>query len=340
MAEKKSKRDIAASQPDAMSVLAKFNIPIAEYETVERLPSGSLLLDYAIGGGWPRGRSSTLAGLDGYGKTTLALITAAETARNGGTVMYIDLEHKFDWAWAETMGIPPESPNFFLVQYNYETGYMENILGDIEMVAASKHFDLIVLDSVAALASLAEIQGELEDNPLGKRAQLLSRFFSRVSPILRETNVTLLLLNQMRQQFVSMGDPEIEPGGRALRHYPAVKIRLRKPEHIKVSKTEFVGVVVRGVVKKNSTAAPGRELDVTVREKPFGGVDLVPELFDLAKQFGLLTTRDGDTYSKGIACFQGIELANGRDASILRMRQDENIIVALDDAVRKSINQH
>jgi recombination protein RecA len=195
----------------------------------------------------------------------------------------------------------------------------------------------MIIDSLDALAPRNLLEGSMGDAQIGLKAKLLSEFFRKASPLLRHSNTALLATNQVREKIgVTMGNPEFIPGGRSQKFYASIIVRMLKAANHQIWDADgnLSGMIHKGRVEKSKVSAPFRECEVTVRQKPFCGIDLAPELYDLGKQFGLFRNRAGEVYSQGMCVFEKVELGNGRDNVILSLRAAAEISAQLEAAVR------
>ena len=213
---------------------------------VDAIPTGSLSLDLALGiGGLPRGRIIEIYGPESSGKTTLSLHCIAQGQKNGGNVAFIDVEHALDPVYAAALGVDVDS----LLVSQPDTG--EQALEITESLVRSGAIDVIVVDSVAALVPKAEIEGEMGDAHVGLQARLMSQALRKLAGAISKSNCVAIFINQLREKVgIVYGNPEVTPGGRALKFYSSVRIEVRKIETLK-SGTEIIGARTRAKVVKN-----------------------------------------------------------------------------------------
>ena len=214
---------------------------------IECIPTGALSLNLALGGeGYPKGRITEVYGPESSGKTTLTLHAIAEAQKNGGTCAFIDVEHALDPVYAQNIGVNTES--LLLSQPDYG----EQALDIAETLVRSNAVDMIVIDSVAALVPKAEIEGDMGDSHVGLQARLMSQALRKLTGIVRKSNCVVIFVNQIREKIgVMFGNPEVTPGGRALKFYSSVRMEIRRIDSIK-SGVDVIGNRVRVKVVKNN----------------------------------------------------------------------------------------
>jgi recombination protein RecA len=249
---------------------------------VEGIPTGSIALDLSLGiGGVPRGRVVEIYGPESSGKTTLASHIIAEAQRAGGVGAIIDAEHAFDPEFASRV-CKVNVPDLLISQP--DTG--EQALEICEMLVRSSAVDVIVVDSVAALTPRAEIEGDMGDSLPGLQARLMSQALRKLTAAISKSRCTVIFINQLREKIgISYGNPEVTPGGRALKFYSSVRLEIRRADTIKVG-TEVVGMRAKVTVRKNKVAPPFKvcEFDIMFNE----GISMVGGLIDVGVDMSIV----------------------------------------------------
>src|SRR5688572_15618313 len=261
---------------------------------IEAIPTGALSLDLALGiGGIPRGRITEIFGPESSGKSTLCQHIIAEAQKLGGTAGYIDVEHALDPAYARALGVKIED----LLVSQPDTG--EQALEICEALVRSNAVDIVVVDSVAALVPRAEIEGEMGDSLPGLQARLMSQALRKLTSSISKTKTAVVFVNQLREKIGDVfGNPEVTPGGRALKFYSSVRIDIRRIESLKQGQ-QVVGNRVRTRVVKNKVAPPFRqaEFDMLFVGKTMG-ISREGDILDLGVEYGTLK-KLGAFYSYG-----------------------------------------
>lgn len=269
-------------------------------QPIDSTPSGSLLLDIALGvGGYPKGRIIEIFGPESSGKTTLALHAIAESQKAGGYVAFIDAEHALDVKYAANLGVDIDN----LILSQPDTG--EQALEITEALIRSGAVDTIVVDSVAALVPEAEISGDMGASHVGLQARLMSQAMRKLSGVINKEKVTVIFINQIREKVgVMFGSPETTTGGRALKFYSTIRLDIRRREQIKEG-TELIGNKVLIKVVKNKVAPPFKEVLVDLI---FGeGISQIGELIDLGVEADIID-KAGSWYS-----YNETRIGQGRD---------------------------
>ena len=295
----------------------------SEVAPVEAIPTGSLALDMALGvGGIPRGRITEIFGPEASGKTTLAQHVIAEGQKKGGTVAYIDVEHALDPKYAEDCGVDVD--NMWISQP--DTG--EQALGIAEELVRSTAVDVIVIDSVAALVPRIEIEGDMGDAHVGLQARLMSQALRKLAAAIGRAGTAVLFINQLREKVgVIFGNPEVTPGGRALKFYSSVRIDLRRVETI-MDGNRAIGNRVKAKVVKNKVAPPFRSTEFDIM---FGrGISREGGLIDVGLELGLVK-KAGSFFSYG-----EVRLGQGRENSKQYLKQHPEQAQEIEQQIRAS----
>jgi len=268
--------------------------------SVEAIPSGSLALDLALGvNGIPRGRITEIFGPEASGKTTLGQHIIAEVQKRGGIAAYIDVEHALDPTYAANCGVRIDD----LLISQPDTG--EQALEITEALVRSGAIDAIVIDSVAALVPRAEIEGEMGDAHVGLQARLMSQALRKLAAAIGKSGTAVIFINQLREKVgIIFGNPEVTPGGRALKFYSSVRIDLRRAETIKQG-NEAIGSRIRARVVKNKVAPPFKSAEFDIMFSH--GISREGDLVDLGVALGIVK-KTGAFFSYG-----DIRLGQGRE---------------------------
>ena len=293
---------------------------------VAAIPTGSMTLDMALGiGGVPRGRIVEIYGPESSGKTTVALSILAQAQKLGGEVAFIDVEHALDPVYAQALGV---NINDLLVSQP-DSG--EQALEIAEALIRSRAIDVIVLDSIAAMTTRAEIDGEMGDLHVGQLARLMSQAMRKLTAAISKSSCVAIFINQVREKIgVMYGNPETTPGGRALKFYASVRIEVRKGEAIK-SGTTIIGSSTKCKVVKNKVAPPFKECTFDLM---YGtGISRTGEVLDLATELDIIK-KGGSWFS-----YNGQKLGQGRDNVKEVLKNDEALMKEIEEKILARKNE-
>jgi len=295
----------------------------AAMSPVAAIPSGSLSLDLALGvGGIPRGRITEIFGPEASGKTTLGQHLIAEAQKGGGIAAYVDVEHALDPAYASRCGVNVEE----MLISQPDTG--EQALEITEALVRSGAVDIIVIDSVAALVPRAEIEGEMGDTHVALQARLMSQALRKLAAAIGKTGTAVVFINQLREKVgIVFGNPEVTPGGRALKFYSSVRIDLRRADTIKQG-NEAIGSRIRARVVKNKVAPPFRSAGFDIMFDH--GISRESDLVDLSVELGLVS-KSGAFFSYG-----DIRLGQGRENAKQYLSQNPELAQEIENRIRAS----
>jgi len=291
--------------------------------SVDAIPTGSLALDLALGAlGIPKGRVTEIFGPESSGKTTLGQHIIAEAQKRGGMAAYIDVEHALDPSYAASCGVSIDD----LLISQPDTG--EQALEITEALVRSGAVDVIVIDSVAALVPQAEIEGEMGDAHVGLQARLMSQALRKLAAAIGRSGTAVVFINQLREKVgIVFGNPEVTPGGRALKFYSSVRIDLRRVESIKQG-NNVTGSRIKAKVVKNKVAPPFRSAEFDIMFDH--GISQEGNLIDLGVELGLVT-KAGAFFSYG-----DIRLGQGRESAKQYLCQNPEIARELEQKIRAS----
>ena len=294
---------------------------ISQQLATEVIPTGSLALDVALGaGGIPKGRVTEIFGAESAGKSTLAIHIMAQTQQLGGIAAYIDVEHALDPNYAGNCGL--DLDHLLIAQPDSA----EQALDITEQLVRSGAIDSVVIDSVAALVPQSEIEGDMGDTHVGLQARLMSQALRKLTSTIHRSRTAVIFINQLREKIgISYGNPEVTPGGRALKFYSSVRIDLRRIESIKQG-SEIIGNRVRARVVKNKIAAPFRvaEFDIMFNQ----GISKMGDLLELGADQGIIK-KSGSFYSYGET-----RLGQGRENSKEFLAQHPEIAASVEARIR------
>lgn len=287
---------------------------------VETIPTGSLSLDIALGGGVPKGRIIEIYGPESSGKTTLSLHVLAEVQRSGGVAAFIDAEHALDPAYAKRIGVDTEK----LLVSQPDSG--EQALEIVETLVRSNAVDIVIIDSVAALVPQAEIEGDMGDSHMGLQARLMSQALRKLTAIISRSKTTVIFINQLRMKIgVMFGNPETTTGGNALKFYASVRLDIRRTSQIKTA-DEVLGNRVRVKVVKNKVAPPFREAEFDIMYNQ--GISREGDVLDLALNKGIMTK------AGAWVAYEGQNIAQGREAAKQYLRDKPEVFEKIAGEVR------
>jgi recombination protein RecA len=292
---------------------------------VELVSSGSLSVDLALGGGYPKGRIIEIYGPESSGKTTLTLHAIAEVQKNGGTAAFIDAEHALDPAYARRLGV--DTDNLYVSQP--DNG--EQALEIAETLVRSNAVDLVVVDSVAALVPQAEIDGDMGDSHMGLQARLMSQALRKLTGIINKSKTTVIFINQIRMKIgVMFGNPETTTGGNALKFYASVRMDIRRTGQIKVGE-DIVGNRTKVKIVKNKIAPPFRvaEFDIMYNE----GISKTGDVLDLAVQHGVVG-KAGAWFD-----YNDAKIGQGREASKVYLKEHPEVLAEIEAKVRAKVSE-
>lgn len=290
---------------------------------VEAIPTGSLTLDLALGiGGVPRGRIVEIYGPESSGKTTVALHIIAEAQKMGGEVAFIDVEHALDPVYAEQLGVDIDS----MLVSQPDSG--EQALEIAEALVRSGAIDVIVLDSVAAMVTKAEIDGEMGDTHVGQLARLMSQAMRKLTSVISKSNCVAIFINQVRDKIgVIYGNPETTPGGRALKFYSSVRIEVRRVETLK-NGSEPYGSRTKCKVVKNKVAPPFKEAEF---DMIYGkGISRIGEVVDIATDLDIIH-KSGAWFS-----YEGNKIGQGRENTKEFLLAHSEMLAEIEEKVYKN----
>lgn len=294
---------------------------------VDVIPTGNLLIDRALGvGGFPRGRVVEIFGPESSGKTTLTLTAIAQAQKAGGLAAFIDVEHALDPSYAAKLGVNLDD---LLVS---QPGSGEEALQICEALVRSNTIDVIVVDSVAALVTRQELEGDIGDSTVGAQARLMSAALRKLTSLIAKARTVCIFTNQIREKIgVMFGNPETTPGGRALKFYASVRCDIRRIGQIKGTDGAVVGNRTKLKVVKNKVAPPFTECEFDIMYNE--GISSVGSLIDLAMEYDIIQKR-GSWFS-----YNGAQLAQGRDAAKDVLRKDEKLYAEVEAKVRAKLDE-
>ncbi len=292
---------------------------------VETIPTGSLSLDIALGGGIPKGRIIEIYGPESSGKTTLTLHAIAEIQKRGGSAAFIDAEHALDPAYAKRLGV--DTDNLLISQP--DNG--EQALEIAETLVRSSAVDLIVVDSVAALVPRAEIEGDMGDSHMGLQARLMSQALRKLTGVINRSNTTVIFINQIRMKIgVMFGNPETTTGGNALKFYASVRMDIRRISQIKQG-DEVIGNRARVKVVKNKVAPPFRQAEFDIMYNR--GISKSGDIVDLGVTHNIVE-KSGAWFA-----YNGSKIGQGREAAKAYLEENPSVMEEIAGKVRTAVEE-
>ena len=294
------------------------------FDEVPVIPTGSIALDVALGiGGIPRGRVTEIFGPESSGKTTLGLHIIAEAQRLGGIAAFVDAEHALDPAYSKNLGVNTDE----LLISQPDTG--EQALEITETLVRSNAVDVIVVDSVAALVPRAELDGDMGDSLPGLQARLMSQALRKLTSAISRSGTSVIFINQIREKIgIMFGNPEVTPGGRALKFYASIRLDIRRQEAIK-SGTDSIGARTKVKVVKNKLSPPFREAEF---DMIYGeGISKEGSVLDLAVEQGLVE-KSGTWFT-----FKNERIGQGRENAKKFLKENPKVLADLEAKVRSAL---
>jgi recombination protein RecA len=294
---------------------------------VDVIPTGNLLIDRALGvGGFARGRIVEIYGPESSGKTTLTLTAIAQAQKSGGLAAFIDVEHALDPQYAARLGVNLDD----LLVSQPSSG--EEALQICEALVRSNAIDVIVVDSVAALVTKQELEGEIGDSTVGAQARLMSAALRKLTSFISKARTVCIFINQIRMKIgVMFGNPETTPGGRALKFYASVRVDIRRIGQIKGSDGVIAGNRTKIKVVKNKVAPPFTECEFDIMYNE--GISSVGSLLDLATEYDIIQKR-GSWIS-----YNGSQIAQGRDAAKEALKSNPELYAEIEEQVKAKMDE-
>jgi len=293
---------------------------------VDVIPTGNLLIDRALGvGGFPRGRIVEIFGPESSGKTTLTLTAIAQAQKKGGLAAFIDVEHALDPQYAKKLGVNMDD----LLVSQPSSG--EEALQICEALVRSNAIDVIVLDSVAALVTKQELDGEIGDSTVGAQARLMSAAMRKLTALISKARTVCIFTNQIREKIgVMFGNPETTPGGRALKFFASVRVDIRRVGQIKATDGTVTGSRTKVKIVKNKVAPPFTEAEFDIMYNE--GISNTGSLLDLALEMEIVQKR-GSWFS-----YNGTQMAQGRDAAKELLKTDQPLYTEIEEKVKEGLD--
>ncbi|SDU30649.1 recombination protein RecA [Verrucomicrobium sp. GAS474] len=293
--------------------------------SIDVIPTGSIVIDHALGaGGFPRGRIIEVYGPESSGKTTLALTVIAQAQKLGGNAAFIDVEHALDPQYSRKLGVNMDE----LLVSQPDSG--EEALNIVETLLKSNALDVIVVDSVAALITKAEIEGQIGDSTVGAQARLMSSALRKLTSIISKAKTVVIFTNQLREKIgVMFGNPETTPGGKALKFYASVRIDIRRIAALKHADGTVYGNRTRVKVVKNKVAPPFTECEFDILYNE--GISGFGSLLDLAIEQNVVEKKGAWLY------YEGAQIAQGRDAALNELKGNPELFAKIEAATKEKI---
>ena len=293
---------------------------------VDVIPTGNLLIDRALGvGGFPRGRIVEIFGPESSGKTTLTLTAIAQAQKKGGLAAFIDVEHALDPQYAKKLGVNMDD----LLVSQPSSG--EEALQICEALVRSNAIDVIVLDSVAALVTKQELDGDIGDSTVGAQARLMSAAMRKLTALISKARTVCIFTNQIREKIgVMFGNPETTPGGRALKFFASVRVDIRRVGQIKATDGSVTGSRTKVKIVKNKVAPPFTEAEFDIMYNE--GISNTGSLLDLALEMEIVQKR-GSWFS-----YNGTQMAQGRDAAKELLKTDQTLYTEIEEKVKEGLD--
>lgn len=332
-------------QPTIADILEKYNLKVVnEYEPVDRLPTGSLQMDRALGGGWAVGRVQEIWGPPSHGKSLLTMMTIGRTLFSGKKAILYDLEKSFDPNWARFF-MEVDNENFILVQKHEDT-YGEGILNSIIAAAHDPSVGFIALDSKDAIVFEAELEGGVGPKNMGLRAQSLGNFVRILQQVVEDSDVTFLYVSEVRANFGNTYQPLTTSGGHQLEHKCAIQVQMHSPQPIKVkidSKEVEAGTTYNIYCNKNKTAKAKLKAGIDVRDFTLKdgsivkAVDVANEVFTIGTELKLFTLSDGRPYDGAGKALYGERMLGMKSEALPLLRAEPALLWALETEIRKQL---
>jgi recombination protein RecA len=295
-------------------------------QVIDVIPSGSIGINGALGiGGWPKGRIVEVMGPESSGKTTISIHAIVEAQKAGGLAAFIDMEHAFDPIYAKNLGVNIDD------LYISQPDHAEQALETVDILLRSEQFDLIVIDSVAALVPKAELEGEMEDNQMGLQARIMSKAMRKLTGFAQKSNTCLFFINQIRNKIgVVYGSPETTSGGNALKFFSSVRVDIRKGEQIKDGEN-VIGTGAKIKVIKNKLAAPFQTTTIDIM---YGrGISKASEILDAGLQVGLIK-KSGSWFSYG-----DTKLGQGKTYVLNLLEDNPELMEEIENKIYNTVNE-